>query len=461
MKNLIICFLLISSYYALGQQSIDLYVDSIVQSHAEVDDTDITEITSLLQEAETILELDLLAAETKTLEALRLSEQYCFIQSQAKAHYLLGEIAIKKMEIDNALTHFGISVKKYLQMGLPSEKVKAEQRIGEICFNASYYSRAISALKEVLTYQKIVADTSEIIKNLIRISICYEEQGEYLLSIDYANEGYELAIKINELADAARCLNNVAFVHRARGNSELALEYFEKAYDLAVITGKTGYQATFTQNMGIIYSRSGEYVKSLQAYMKAHIIFDKHLMSITVPTSYIKIYKEILFDIYKNEESDKLRRATNLKRDIKKYKDQIAKAQDKFVSDDIDKNTYYQMESRYNSLINKLSEDLNELNSQGENFIQYLNSGMTLLEDIKGFYESSPIEIKHKIISVLYPEGLTYDGKKYLNDETNVFVTCIVNKINTLKTMGQKNIDKKADISTMVAPTGLEPVSKV
>ncbi len=198
------------------------------------------------------------------------------IQSQADAHYLSGENAIKKMEIDKALTHFEKSAKKYLQIELESEKVKVEQRIGEVCFNASYYSRAISSFKEVLTYRKLVADTVEIINNLIRISICYEEQGEYQLSLDYANEAYELAIKSNEFADAVRCLNIIAFVHRARGNSELALEFFEKGYDLAVIIGNTTFQATLTQNIGIVYSRSGEYVKSLQAYIKALKIFESN-----------------------------------------------------------------------------------------------------------------------------------------------------------------------------------------
>ena len=61
--------------------------------------------------------------------------------------------------------------------------------------------------------------------------------------------------------------------------------------------------------------------------------------------------------------------------------------------------------------------------------------------------------MKHKIISVLYPEGLIYDGKNYLNDENNIFMMCIINKINEFKQVEEKKISENADLLKKVALT--------
>ena len=68
---------------------------------------------------------------------------------------------------------------------------------------------------------------------------------------------------------------------------------------------------------------------------------------------------------------------------------------------------------------------------------------------------------KRKIISSIYPEKLSFDGMQYRTPPINKAVRFIYGINNELRTIKNRKGYDVSHLSGRVAPTGIEPVSKV
>lgn len=235
---------------------------------------DTGKISIHLQLAEVLLESDTQQATEQIQAAIELSNTLNFPLGTARANRVMGEVLFEKREINKSITVLEKARSQFKALGATKEEMLALERKIQIYYNASQYEEAIGALEVLLKHWQDKADTSEITNNLNRLSICYEEMGDFQKSIDAAKEGYELSLLSNDVEGAAINLNNIGFVYRAWGQPDKALESFELARDLAQQVERRDMEAVFYQNIGIVHNRSGRSVKALEAYFVALDIFE-------------------------------------------------------------------------------------------------------------------------------------------------------------------------------------------
>ena len=72
-------------------------------------------------------------------------------------------------------------------------------------------------------------------------------------------------------------------------------------------------------------------------------------------------------------------------------------------------------------------------------------------------------EVSQKIQKMVFPNGVRWDkeNRAYLTDFGNLFFDLMFSVSDTYKNDNAKKEGKSDDLSSMVAPTGLEPVFKV
>ncbi len=93
--------------------------------------------------------------------------------------------------------------------------------------------------------------------------------------------------------------------------------------------------------------------------------------------------------------------------------------------------------NKRNEQLNKNIDSLIELHSKGL-INEALNSSLRVLEDLPEYYENSILEMKHDLLSLLFPEGFFY-------------------KDESIGTTQNATIFKVFGFSTMVSEGGLEP----
>lgn len=224
--------------------------------------------------AEALLEDDTEQATNEANAALALSNQLKFPLGTARSNRMLGEILFEKREVKQALTILEKAKEQFNNLDATTEEMVVLERKIQIYYNASLYEEAVAALNVLLRHWQTKQDTAEITTNLNRLSICYEEMGNFQKSIDVAREGYELSLQVKDIEGAAMNLNNIGFVYRAWGESDKALETFTEARDLAKEAERPDMEAVFYQNIGIVHNRAGRSVKALEAYFTSLEIFE-------------------------------------------------------------------------------------------------------------------------------------------------------------------------------------------
>ena len=99
-------------------------------------------------------------------------------------------------------------------------------------------------------------------------------QGDYAL----ANERFLQSLKIYEaLGDkqgVAKCLNNLGNACKAQGNYEPAAEHFQKALKIRQTLGDKLGVAKCLNNLGNVYAAQGDYVQAVERYFHALKIFE-------------------------------------------------------------------------------------------------------------------------------------------------------------------------------------------
>ncbi len=190
----------------------------------------------------------------------------------------------------------------------------------------------------------------------------------------------------------------------------------------------------------------------------ANDAFIDYLMSFQPAPEVVHLYKAILFDVFKtNEEGRELERG-KLEKEIDKLSIRIKTLEDKYSDEEIDKLYFTKMTERYESEKNELILKHAACFSLDKEFKRHVSHSTTLLENLGSFYSTSSISTKQRIIGSIFPEKVVFEENSYRTTKINEVFRVIMNvSMNCKKTKAGKN----SDFSSLVVPTGIEPVSKV
>ncbi|AZJ33996.1 recombinase family protein [Tenacibaculum singaporense] len=191
----------------------------------------------------------------------------------------------------------------------------------------------------------------------------------------------------------------------------------------------------------------------------AHTELEKILTSLKPPTEVVELFKEILVDEYKSNQSNRLNTVKKLKKLKTQIEEKLDNLTEKFIDDSIDKETYNRLKNKYNNQINDLIIDIDEHSDYQKDINLYVDFGVQLLTSLNKFYKKATTEIKRKIIGSIFSEKLVFEDKKYRTAKLNDAVAVIFNNNKELEISVNKKRHAISNVSYSVAGTGLEPVT--
>ncbi len=127
----------------------------------------------------------------------------------------------------------------------------------------------------------------------------------------------------------------------------------------------------------------------------------------------------------------------------------------------IDAGTYAKTEARYTTELSKLQTERDQQDSTQSAFQKFLKIGIHVLENLPEIYQKSSIGVKREVVSLILPEKTALSKKESRTPKINeaVLLICATDKAFHKKETGQ--LFQNLELSRKVAPTGIEPVSKV
>jgi site-specific DNA recombinase len=191
--------------------------------------------------------------------------------------------------------------------------------------------------------------------------------------------------------------------------------------------------------------------------------FVKELGKLVPHPGVAEIYQNVVAVAYEKENSQNRSANRQAAEEIGKLNEKLGKARELLLTGDLDPADYRTIKTDYEKKIIRLEAQLSDLSVTGDfaDIDKLLNKVVSLVSHIDELYVGGDIVRKRQIISSIYPEKLTFDGKNYRTFRMNRAAELMYQINNELDQRKNRKGNDFSYLSGWVAPTGIEPVSGV
>jgi len=187
---------------------------------------------------------------------------------------------------------------------------------------------------------------------------------------------------------------------------------------------------------------------------EANMEFIQYLGSFIIPDEVLELYYHIMKDLFKKDDRQRENEKLNLNRQINEFEKMIENAEDKFIKNEIDKQTFENVKKRYTERINDRRLKTQEINLQNTNFMKYVDYDFSLLKNLERYYKEADISVKQKMIGSIFPGKLIYEDKKYRTPKINSVLALLTKNINNLGEIKKGQKIKFDNLSHKASPRG-------
>ena len=119
--------------------------------------------------------------------------------------------------------------------------------------------------------------------------------------------------------------------------------------------------------------------------------------------------------IFQANESSREQDVRKLRNNLTSAEKKLASLEEKYVLNEIERDSYAFMKPRFKEEIVVLKEKLSDLESKETNYTRYLNSGINLLQNLRQYYEAASAPNKQKLVGSIFPENFSIENGKVSN----------------------------------------------
>jgi site-specific DNA recombinase len=231
----------------------------------------------------------------------------------------------------------------------------------------------------------------------------------------------------------------VAIAPRARSHADFPLRGFVKCgYCTEALTGswskgRNRYYAYYHCQDGCI--------RETKDTMESQ--FEEFMRTLQPNAGYMRLYREIVLDVWKNKQGDSAKVQDVVSRKIRQLENKD-KLQEAFVYQrSISKPEYDEMRAKLVEDLTLAEIELRDAQAEEIEIETVLDYAEMVLTNASNLWKAAPSEQKQRLQQVLFPEGVTYTEGKY-----RTAVTCLL-----FSGMGTMTVKKEG----LVALPGIEP----
>ena len=185
--------------------------------------------------------------------------------------------------------------------------------------------------------------------------------------------------------------------------------------------------------------------------------FLEYLQEFQFKDEVVNSYYLVLEDVFNQHEQERFAEIKSLEIEIERLKQLSNTVQDRFFEELITQSVFKEATDRYNAKQNELIMQITKLKGQESEFRKYVRYALPLLSDLPKYYGKAFLEVKQKVLSVLFPEKFEYENNEYRTARLNEVLYLMLVTNNDLQDTKKRAGLKPALSSCMAPPSGLEP----
>ncbi|MDA1036364.1 MAG: recombinase family protein [Chloroflexi bacterium] len=234
-----------------------------------------------------------------------------------------------------------------------------------------------------------------------------------------------------------------ALRHRARNHPDFPLRRFITCtHCSAPLTGS--FSTGRSKKYAYYHCPKCRRVKATKKELEERFIA---LLTLLEPEAgYLRLFNEIVLDVWKGRQGEAKRLRANLERVVREKRERLDCVDDAYIHQKtIDRQTYERQRDQLREQIGLAEIELGDVVSEQLNVDGVLAFAEHVLTNAARLWMELGLDQKQRLQQVLFPEGLRFDGERF-----GTAATCLA--FNKLAENGESE-------SRMASPTGFEPVS--
>ena len=186
-------------------------------------------------------------------------------------------------------------------------------------------------------------------------------------------------------------------------------------------------------------------------------LFSKELSKLIPRSGMIEVYSDLIIQLYKQKTNDQREDIKKWTEKVSEHNQNIQKARNKFMMDQISQNDYYEFKKDCEQEIERIDAELVRLSSSVVKIDSQLKQATRNLSNLEQLFENADVRQKKKIIGSIFPEKLIFDGDGFRTARVNEAVQLIFNVDKAFIKNKNGQIAKNFDLSSKVPRNGFEP----
>lgn len=144
-----------------------------------------------------------------------------------------------------------------------------------------------------------------------------------------------------------------------------------------------------------------------------------------------------------------------------KLKSQIERLTMRYGTEDITRDVYEITMKGLTSQLSAVEAELTEAENNSSNFSNVVESTVAIACHLKTLWSAGDFETRQEVQKMAFPEGIVWnrENDNYLTPKENLALVAFRSISDSYKNSNTKKEDKSLDLSSVVAETGLEPVT--
>ena len=191
-----------------------------------------------------------------------------------------------------------------------------------------------------------------------------------------------------------------------------------------------------------------------------HSVFDNVLKSFSSTVDAKKLYELMVKQLLVSNGNTHKSNNSNAKVKIGKLKERLENLQDLLVDGTVSSSDYKKMKSRYENELYELKDKNTSIKVNQTNYKGFIKSGISLLENLVKTYDTASIRLKNRLLSSIFKNKLSFDGKNCRTPELNQAVLLIFNIDGLYRSSKKEQARQKTCLFGGVESEGFEPSSK-
>ncbi len=186
-------------------------------------------------------------------------------------------------------------------------------------------------------------------------------------------------------------------------------------------------------------------------------LFSNELTKFIPKPGMTEVYCQVVNSAYKLRSSQNNLEIKKLNENLIVIQSNIQKARTKFLTDQIERNDYYEFKKECESEMERVEARLIAISGQLLKIDGILKKAVSNLSNLAAIYMEGDNIQKRKLISSIFPEKLVFDGERFRTKRLNKVIELIFNADKGFDENKNGQTEKIIDLSTSVARPGFEP----